>query len=245
MITKTGHLPSFADRRPILDNEFIYNELKQLLMIGEFVPGQKITLPMLADAFGTRQMPIRKATNRLITARALEAPPRRSLCIPDATTERMDALLPLRLLLEGEATRLAVIAKGEELASELTSITEEMDTKVPSEDMKAYLWLNQKFHFYVYQSCGNHELLDMIELLWMRYGPMLNIVRSGVLSRSGHKRHLEVISGFEQRNPEAAATAMRADIQDAAVPIREVIESNLRDQELSGAADGRKSARAR
>ncbi|QRM57040.1 GntR family transcriptional regulator [Sinorhizobium sp. BG8] len=243
MTTKTGQMPSFAGRRPILDNEFIYNELKQLLMIGEFLPGQKITLPMLADAFGTSQMPIREATNRLIAARAIEAPPRRSLCIPEATTERMDSLLPLRLLLEGEATRLAVIAKGAELAQELAAITEEMDSKVPSEDIKAYLRLNQKFHFHVYQTCGNPELVDMIELLWMRYGPMLNIVRSGVLSKSGHKRHLEIIKGFQDQDPEAAATAMRADIQDAAVPIREVIESKLREQET--VAEGRKAVRAR
>lgn len=225
MTTRNGQLPSFAERRPILDNEFIYNELKQLLMIGEFVPGQRLPLPMLAEAFGTSQMPIREATNRLITARAIEAPPRRSLCVPEATIERMDTLLPLRLLLEGEATRLAVAAKGAELAPELKAITEEMDSKVASEEMKAYLRLNQKFHFLVYQNCGNADLVDLIELLWMRYGPMLNIVRSGVLSKSGHKRHLEVISGFGKGDPEFAANAMRADIQDAAVPIRSVIKS--------------------
>lgn len=243
MTARYGQLPSFAGRRPILDNEFIYNELKQLLMIGEFVPGQRLPLPMLAEAFGTSQMPIREATNRLINARAIEAPPRRSLCVPEATTERMDSLLPLRLLLEGEATRLAVIAKGAELVSELEAITEEMDSKVPSEDMKAYLRLNQKFHFHVYQNCGNADLIDLIELLWMRYGPMLNIVRSGVLSKSGHKRHLEVISGFREADPEAAANAMRADIQDAAVPIRAVIESTLQDSDRSNEHPSRARAR--
>ena len=185
-MAQSNGLPSFAGRRPIQDDDFIYRELKQLFMIGEFVPGQKLTLPTLAEAFGTSQMPIREATNRLLSARALEAPPRRTLCVPNATTERMDALLPLRLLLEGEATRLAVRAKGAgDLAAELEAINAEMDAKVPHEDIKAYLRLNQKFHFLIYQSCGNEELVDIIELLWMRYGPMLNIVRSGVLSKSG------------------------------------------------------------
>jgi DNA-binding GntR family transcriptional regulator len=225
MTIRDTSLPSFAARRPVQDNEYIYNELKQLLMIGEFVPGQKLTLPQLAEAFGTSQMPIREATNRLISARAIQAPPRRSLSVPEATTELMDSLLPLRLLLEGEATRLAVIAKGDTLGAALEEINEEMDSKVPAEDVKAYLRLNQKFHFLVYQSSGNSDLVDLIELLWMRYGPILNIVRSGVLSRSGHQRHREVLEGFRKPDPEAAAAAMRADIGDAAQPIREVIES--------------------
>ncbi|MFB9985786.1 GntR family transcriptional regulator [Mesorhizobium kowhaii] len=227
MAPTSAGLPSFVERRPVQDDDFIYKELKQLFMIGEFVPGQKLTLPTLAAAFGTSQMPIREATNRLLSARALEAPPRRTLCVPDATTERMDALLPLRLLLEGEATRLAVEAKGTELVAELEAINAEMDAKVPHEDIKAYLRLNQKFHFLVYQSCGNAELIDLIELLWMRYGPMLNIVRSGVLSKSGHTRHLEVVSGFRKRNPEIAAAAMQSDIRDAAGPIRQAIEDGL------------------
>jgi DNA-binding GntR family transcriptional regulator len=232
MKMRKANLPSFTARRPVLDNEYIFGELKQLLMIGEFVPGQRLTLPQLAEAFGTSQMPIREATNRLISARALQAPPRRSLCVPEATTELMDSLLPLRLLLEGEATRLAVIAKGAALTPELEAVNQAMDSKVPNEDIKAYLRLNQKFHFLIYQSSGNPDLVDLIELLWMRYGPILNIVRSRVLSKSGYQRHLEITNGFREQNPDAAAAAMRADIQDAARPIRKVIEEGLSEPPL-------------
>lgn len=218
-------LPDIVARRPIGDNEYIYTELKQLFMIGEFTPGQKLTLPTLAKAFGTSQMPIREATNRLLSARALIAPPRRSLCVPEATIDRMNSLLPMRLLLEGEATRLAVEKKGAAIVDELFGINQAMDAVVPKEDIKAYLRLNQQFHFLVYQSSGNEELIDLIELLWMRYGPMMNIVRSGVLSRSGHHRHMEVIEAFGKADSSRAAKAMQADISDAAIPIREAIEA--------------------
>lgn len=219
--------PDVVARKPVGDDEYIYTEMKQLFMIGEFSPGQKLTLPLLADAFGTSQMPIREATNRLLSARALIAPPRRSLCVPEATIERMNSLLPMRLLLEGEATRLAVQAVGSSIVEELKATNAEMDAVVPREDIKAYLRLNQRFHFLVYGKSGNEELIDLIELLWMRYGPMMNIVRSGVLSRSGHHRHDEVVDAFERSDAEAAATAMQADIKDAAGPIRRAIEARL------------------
>lgn len=223
LASKPGNLPKFEARRPISDLEHVYNELKQSFMIGEFAPGQKLPLPDLAEAFGTSQMPIREATNRLIVARAIEALPRRSLRVPEATVERLDSLLPLRLHLEGEATRLAVEAGCKPLAAELQSINAEMYSKVPKEDMKSYLRLNQQFHFKVYQQCGNGDLVDLIELLWMRYGPMMNIVRSGTLSRTGQVRHAEVIDAIKKGNAERAAAAMRADILEAAGPIRETI----------------------
>ena len=216
-------LPFFEPRKTVLDSEFIYTELKQMLMIGEFVPGQKLPLPMLADAFGTSQMPIREATNRLISVRALESPPRRSVSVPEASPERMNELLPLRLLLEGEATRLAVSQVTPDLLEELAAITRDMADKVPSESLKDYLRLNQKFHFLIYQSCGNSELLDLIELLWMRYGPMLNIVRSGALSNAGNQHHLDIIGALKRGNGQHASEAMQDDISDAAAAIRDAM----------------------
>lgn len=226
MAARANNLPVYEARRPTSDLEYVYNELKQSFMIGEFVPGQRLPLPDLAEAFGTSQMPIREATNRLVVARAIEALPRRSLRVPEATTERLDSLLPLRLQLEGEATRLAVHSGMESVANELTAINDEMYAQVPLEDTKSYLRLNQRFHFTIYQKCGNADLVDLIELLWMRYGPLMNIVRSGVLSRSGQVRHAEAIEAIREGNSKKASAAIRSDIMEAAGPIRDAIRAN-------------------
>lgn len=191
-------------------------------MIGEFIPGQRLTLPELAESFGTSQMPVREATNRLIVARAIEGAPRRSLRVPEATIERLEMLLPLRLQLEGEATRLAVRRGCSGIVTELKAINAEMDVQNEARDIKTYLRLNQRFHFAVYKQCGNSDLVDLIELLWMRYGPLLNVVRStGALSRTGYKWHAEIVDGIIENSPDKAAVALRADIFDAAEAIRE------------------------
>lgn len=219
------NLPDFTARRPISDLAYVYEELKQSCMIGEFEPGQKLTLPLLAEAFGTSQMPIREATNRLIAARAMEAPPRKSLCIPQASVERLDSLLPLRVLLECEATRIAVQNSDSSLASELMQINGEMEKCDKQDDLKGYLRMNQNFHFTLYRACQNDDMIDMIELLWMRYGPLMNIVRSGDLSRTGHAKHVAVIKAAKISDGEGAAEAIAADIRDAAKAIREKIFS--------------------
>jgi hypothetical protein len=45
----------------------------------------------------------------------------------------------VRLLLEGEAPRLAAIAKGASLVRELETINANMQAQVPAEDIKGYL----------------------------------------------------------------------------------------------------------
>ncbi|MEI4488738.1 GntR family transcriptional regulator [Frigidibacter sp. MR17.14] len=210
-------------RRPQTDLDFVYTELKQFCMMGEFEPGQKLTLQELSEVFGTSHMPIREALNRLVAARALDAPPRRSICVPQATVQRLDALLPLRLLLEGQSTELAARRIDEAGIRELRGIDARMNDPVLQEDIKAYLRLNQQFHFTVYRACGNEDLIDLVELLWMRYGPLMSVVRGGVLSVSGHARHQEVIAALTARDGAAAAAAMQADIGEAAVSIRAAI----------------------
>lgn len=91
---------------------------------------------------------------------------------------------------------------------------------VPRQDTKTYLRLNQQFHFEVYRQCGNDDLVDLIELLWMRYGPLMSIVRSGVLSKTGQVRHAEVIEAIRQGDPETARAAICGDIAEAAEAIR-------------------------
>lgn len=210
-------LPEFEPRRAVSDVDHVYSELKQSFMIGEFVPGQRVTLPELAEAFGTSQMPVREATSRLVVARAIEAMPRRSLRVPLATVERLDALLPLRLHLEGEAVRLATLSPLPALAEQMRNIDDRMRE---TEDTKEYLRLNQEFHFAIYRSCGNEDLVDLIELLWMRYGPLMNIVRNGELSRTGQFRHDQAIEAVKAADPEAARRAICSDISEAAEAIR-------------------------
>lgn len=218
-------LPAFAPRRAISDADHVYGELKQHFMIGEFQPGQKLTLPELAEAFGTSQMPVREATSRLVVARAIEALPRRSLRVPEATVERLDALLPLRLHLEGEAARLAAERGNPNISATLRDIDDQMRDMAMRQDTKSYLKLNQEFHFTIYHESGNADLVDLIELLWMRYAPLMSIVRSGVLSQTGQHRHNEAIRAIGRQDPALASASICADIAEAGDAIRAAITS--------------------
>lgn len=213
-------------REPVSDLDHVYDELKRSMMAGEFVPGQKLKLAELAAAFGTSHMPVREALNRLAVVHALDTAPRRSPSVPQANIKRLRDILSLRVDLECKAARLALENDTGSLAKAIKTINDRMnaecDRREPS--IRRYLELNQKFHFEIYQRSGNDDLLTLIELLWMRYGPMLNLISAdGGLSLE-HSLHGDIIEAVEQNDAARLQDALSQDLSSAA----DAIERRIR-----------------
>ncbi len=209
--------PEAAHLSNISELERVYSALKRAIMMGEFEPGQKLKLADLAQTFGTSQMPVREALGRLATAGALESEKRRSMVIPAANMARLRSILDLRIDLEGKAVRRAIFNRPEGLLDQLAQANALMDVEAarPSPSIKAYLAANHAFHFAIYTASGNLDLVDLIEILWMRYGPVLNLLRRSDVTFFWHARHAELISAVKENDPEAAVAALTADLEEA------------------------------
>jgi len=227
-----NQLPDLAPRPAVTGSDHIYSELKRSIMMGEFEPGQKMRLGELAAAFHTSNMPVREALSRLAVAGALETAPRRSMTIPEADLARLENLLDLRRTLEGQALKEAFSRAPKALSELLVDLNAQMDveSQVRAPSLQRYLALNHAFHFAIYEACGNPAMLDLIELLWLRYGPMLHLLRNTRMSFSGHRNHAKIIRGFETGDAELGAQGLDADLTEAA----STIADKLRLPEPSG-----------
>jgi DNA-binding GntR family transcriptional regulator len=221
-------LPKLKQKTSISDLEHVYAELKLSIMMGEFVPGQKLKLAELAAAFGTSNMPVREALNRLVVARAIESEPRRSMAIPLADPKRLRNLLSLRTDLEGKAMRLAMRADREALANSLEAINAKMDAegRKQSPNTRTYLAFNHSFHFEIYRRCRNEDLLSIIELLWMRYGPMLSLLKDIKVPYSSHRHHEEIVDAVRRNDPKKAVASLVADLEEAGKVIAGYLKSD-------------------
>jgi DNA-binding GntR family transcriptional regulator len=218
--------PDLKRRKFVSDLDHVYSQLKQSMMVGEFVPGQKLKLAELAEAFGTSHMPVREALNQLAVVGALETAPRRTPSIPQAGKKRLRDLLALRVNLECEAAQLAMVMDDGSLAKALQSINDRMDTEgnKPNPSIRKYLELNQRFHFRLYEGCDNPDLLNLIELLWMRYGSLLNLISSGGALTFKHSQHNEIIKAVSTRDKELLDAALSIDLTSAAIAIENEID---------------------
>lgn len=196
----------------------VYTELRRALIGGLFEPGQVLTIRGLADALATSTMPVREAVGRLITEKALEALPNRSVRVPPITLERMDDLLRTRILIEGEAIALAASRMTPRQISIIEGMLgewDEMRALKQKKDVDREVTLNQSFHFEIYRACGSAVLIPMIESLWLQSGPCIRVAiyafsEAGEVDTAHY--HRSIVTALAAKNEQAAREALVADI---------------------------------
>ena len=209
-------------------NEKAYFELRNAIMTARLLPGESVSLRRLAKALGTSPQPIRDAVRRLVSEKALEALPNRTLRVPELARERFEELWQMRVLLEGEAAALAAKKITEKDLELLRHVNDRMNAAAADNDLPTVFEYNQKFHFMVYQAAGNEILLSLIENLWLLAGPYMTIPLQHY-SRADQRpkqitttHHDELLDALHSRSSSLARKAIKADISAIAKRVLEI-----------------------
>jgi DNA-binding GntR family transcriptional regulator len=194
--------------------ERVYGALRDQLMRGGFEPGQKLKIAELAEAFGTRAMPVRDALNRLTVERALETLPSRTVRVPALSKDALQDLRETRFAIEGLAiSRAASNMTAESLAAleALIEAQSETDEEHVSEQSAEQ---NRAFHFTIYRESGSTILLPIIESLWLQFGPYLREASERFDGGEGRGTnfHLDILNALSRGDGIAARAALEADI---------------------------------
>ncbi len=200
----------------------VHAELRELLVAGVLSPGEKISLRTMASRLGVSVQPVREAVARLVSDRALEVLPNRAVRVPLLTLEQFRELTAIRLAIEGfaaeRAARYRDSADLHAMRTHASGFRRAGASRAP--DLPQAVVSNQAFHFTIYRAARLPELLPIIEGLWLRIGPVLNLdLRSNIsrvrVGRSA-RHHSELLEAIVRGNARAARAALAADIRGAA-----------------------------
>jgi DNA-binding GntR family transcriptional regulator len=191
--------------------------LRESLMSGAFRPGQTITIRALSSLLGVSVTPAKDAMTRLIGERILEWGPRRSALVPALTLQSIDEIYTIRLALEPTAAAAAIDNIREKGIAELRKIHDRLVTAWDRKNYKNVLISNRDFHFAIYKRAELPMLLKMIEGMWLRLGPSLNLLyttppKQQMTEREGTGFHSEIITAIEKRNADAVRQHVVADL---------------------------------
>lgn len=199
--------------------DVVYRQLRHALMTGRFDPGQTLTISALADSFGTSHMPVREALRRLAAENALEIAATGSARIPSVSLERLDDLCRARIALEGLATELAVPHIGQAEMGQLKALVLEHEIMARRGSVVEMLGKNQEFHFLIYRMSQSEVLMQLIETLWLRFGPYMRTltlhVEPTLKSEHGEtytEHHHEALAGLKAGDAAKVRAAIIADI---------------------------------
>lgn len=231
-------LPALGDVDKTSFQERLYRELKHSIMRGAFRPGQVITIQELADAFGTSAMPARSALSRLVAEHALVVLQNRSVAVPTLTAESFRDLLWVRQTVEGAAARQAAEHVTAAEVAALDKASRRIGGMIQPLRLAPYLAANQEFHFGIYRASRSETVLRVIEGLWLRAGPYLNLLQHAGELQIGNHRHEEAVAALKLRDGDRIEAAIRNDLEDAAKAILRLVQDveDGRDAGREGAA---------
>lgn len=197
-------------------------ELRGLLMSGQLAPGEKLSLRRIAEALGVSMMPVREAVSRLAADGALEVLPGRAVRVPVMTRRDFRELTQIRLVVEGAAIEEAArrvqagdlaLIRGYEAHFRAVASCEPPDAV-------AAVRANHALHFAIYRAAAMPLLLEMIERLWLKAGPVINLdMRDEPLRLKGGfavQAHAAMLDALGRNDPVDAKAALLADISAAA-----------------------------
>jgi DNA-binding GntR family transcriptional regulator len=202
--------------------ERVYAELRELLMGGELAPGQKMSLRSVAETLGVSIMPVREAVARLVADQSLEVLPNRAVRVPLMTRARFRELTTVRIAIEGFAAEEAASKRSAPDIAAMRRFEEAFLAEARSVKPRAAkaVRANKELHFAVYRATGLSPLVGIIEGLWLKIGPVLNLdlklsperLRSG----GAAQHHRRLVVAVEAGDGLAARDALVADIEGAA-----------------------------
>jgi DNA-binding GntR family transcriptional regulator len=200
----------------------VYVALREWLVSGVLSPGEKLSLRTVAERLDVSMMPVREAVSRLVADRALEVLPNRAVRVPVLSLRQFRELTTIRLAIEGFAAERAAGLRG---ATELASMRR-FDAAFRRQcgrarpDAAAAVKANRALHFAVYRAAQLPALLAIIEGLWLRIGPVLNLDLRGSPDRlklgGAEACHADLVAAIGKGDRRRARAALVADISRAA-----------------------------
>lgn len=167
-------VPEFSrlERDPL--HERAYRQLRDAVMSAQFEPGQKLSVRMMASAFGTSTMPIRAAFARLVAEKALVTDANGTVAIPALTREQFSELVSLRLLLEGSATERAASRITSRQLKVLGKLANDITAASETNNAPAYIKANKSFKFAIFEAAESPAMFDLIERVWLQIAPFMS-----------------------------------------------------------------------
>lgn len=232
---------SGPDDGAITVQEWVYRQLKERILIGQFVPGRSVTLRGIATMLDVSPTPVREALRRLVSERALEVHGNRRVSVPTMTRRKFDDLCAVRVSLETLAAERAMPSIDADHLARLRRLDAEIDDAVEQGDVTRYLERHREFHYSLYATGSAEVLMPLIDSVWLQFSPFLRLVISHIGVDYIVDRHAEALNALERGDPPALRFAIEADVREG---LGSLSEAEWRDLDAAtGAAAARDGTR--
>ena len=205
-------------------HELVYRQLRDMVLFGELLPGQAVTIQGLILHLSAGMTPVREALRRLIAEGALVAQGNRRISVPRLTRANVDELIFARQAIDPKLVSMATSNITKANMAALTAEDEALDRAIVAGNIPGYLRHNYRFHAMLYDIADAPILRSVALRMWLQFGPSLRVVCGRVGTQNLVDEHKEVLAAMAEGDAERAAAAIRADVLQGMEQVRRTFE---------------------
>jgi DNA-binding GntR family transcriptional regulator len=144
----------------------LVENLRDEIIRGDLVPGQRLRLEEIAARFDVSAMPVREALHNLESEGLVTIFPYRGTVVTKLSADALQDIYDIRAVLEEMAARLAAPLMTEATLAELSSLAKQMDEHLG--EVVTLVKLNHRFHSTLYAASAPSHLCELIDMLRYR-----------------------------------------------------------------------------
>src|ERR687897_260433 len=184
----------------------VYNEIKNLILCNEVMPGQKLHHQQLSERLGVSRTPIREALTRLVQEGYVSLLPNRGFTCKEIRLQEANELYELREALEALAVEKAIENLRQATLSTLSAKMNLYGHDVQKRFTRERLVYDQEVHLEIARLSGNETLLKTLSQVFERI--ILKRRTDGLYDAArgmtAHQEHLRLLSAIKKGNTQYA-----------------------------------------
>jgi DNA-binding GntR family transcriptional regulator len=193
----------------------VYNEIKNLILCNEIMPGQKLHHQQLSERLGVSRTPIREALTRLVQEGYVSFLPNRGFTCKEIRMQEAEELYELREALEAFAVEKAIATLSEKALRQLRDRVTAYGRDVQNRFTRDRLVYDQDVHLQIAQLTGNETLRNTLSYVFERI--VLKRRTDGLYDPArgvaAHQEHLRLLEAMVRRDAPTAVAILRNHIQ--------------------------------
>lgn len=197
----------------------LVDDLRTLIIMGEFAPGSKINEIRLASDLGISRSPLREALRTLENERLIVNIHRRGSFVAETSQEDLTEMFQIREMIECYAITLLEEKKIRDLPHVLVCAENSYELSVPEPDDSprnklTYIHSMTDYHLKLLESSGNRQLLNLFQTINSKNNRYvyMNIFKKGT-TKHRLEDHFQIIEFIKEKKYKDARQLMKIHIR--------------------------------
>lgn len=213
--------------------DVVFKTLRQAILMGELVPGQRLMEIQLANQLGVSRTPIREAMRKLELEGLVVMVPRKGAQVAKINQKGLNDVLEVRCALEELAVELACERITEEELKELRAALDRFKAAVPGKDLVDLAQKDVELHDVIYAATKNERLMVILNNLREQiYRYRVEYLKDYASHQGLQEEHEALYEALRTHNTTAAKETIKSHIYNQMMTVSRIIEDEDAQSEL-------------